>query len=368
MCAAVADRRPQRPPTRGRPDRQLRRPAVTDRPAVRLRCRPWATDGRLSTRCGPRALVPLPPQPDGVPWPTDEWPRAEPPAEVAPALTALLDDVTTDAERYGTTFAVAVVHRGRLLAERYGGELEHWDRPERAGRAHHPAAVVVDGQVDAARRGRHARRPRAGWRSTRPHPCPSGREAATPGRRSRSTTCWPCGTGWRSARCTTTPACPTSSRCCSAPGRPTWPTSRPTARWPTRPTRCSTTRRARRTSSPASSPARSAPASRTSGSCSERLFDLLGMSSAQPRFDDAGTFVGSSYVYATALDFLRFGLLYLRGGVWDGEQVLPEGWVDHGRRIRSYDARRGPLVRRPLVERRRRPRARSGPAATRASR
>ena len=143
--------------------------------------------------------------------------------------------------------------------------------------------------------------------------------------------------GLASARCTTTPACPTSSRCCSATGRPTWPTSPPTARWPTRRARSSTTRRARRTSCPASWPARSAPASRTSGSCASACSTRSACRRPEPRFDDAGTFVGSSYVYATALDYLRFGLLYLRDGVWDGKRLLPEGWVDHGRRIRSYD-------------------------------
>jgi CubicO group peptidase (beta-lactamase class C family) len=61
------------------------------------------------------------------------------------------------------------------------------------------------------------------------------------------------------------------------------------------------------------------------------LFDPIGMRSAKPRFDAAGTFVGSSYVFATALDFARFGLLYLRGGVWDGRRILPAGWVDYAR-------------------------------------
>lgn len=69
----------------------------------------------------------------------------------------------------------------------------------------------------------------------------------------------------------------------------------------------------------------------------DRLFDPIGMSSAEPRFDAAGTFVGSSYVYATARDFARFGLLYLRDGVWDGSRVLPAGWVDEARTLRSVD-------------------------------
>ena len=46
-----------------------------------------------------------------------------------------------------------------------------------------------------------------------------------------------------------------------------------------------------------------------------RLFGTLGMS-ADARFDAAGTFVGSSYVYASARDFARFGTLYLHDGVW----------------------------------------------------
>jgi CubicO group peptidase (beta-lactamase class C family) len=69
----------------------------------------------------------------------------------------------------------------------------------------------------------------------------------------------------------------------------------------------------------------------------QRVFSPIGMTSADPRVDAAGTFIGSSYVYATARDFARFGLLYLRDGVWNGQRLLPEGWVDHGRRQRSVD-------------------------------
>lgn len=62
-----------------------------------------------------------------------------------------------------------------------------------------------------------------------------------------------------------------------------------------------------------------------------RLFEPLGMASATPKFDAAGTFIGSSYCFCTPRDFARFGLLYLRDGIWDGERLLPEGWVDYAR-------------------------------------
>jgi len=62
-----------------------------------------------------------------------------------------------------------------------------------------------------------------------------------------------------------------------------------------------------------------------------RLFGPLGMTSAKPRFDAAGTFIGSSFCAATPRDFARFGLLYLRDGIWDGKRLLPAGWVDYAR-------------------------------------
>lgn len=62
-----------------------------------------------------------------------------------------------------------------------------------------------------------------------------------------------------------------------------------------------------------------------------RLFAPLGIASAVPEFDASGTWIGSSYVHATARDFARFGLLYLRGGVWENQQLLPRDWVDVAR-------------------------------------
>ncbi len=69
----------------------------------------------------------------------------------------------------------------------------------------------------------------------------------------------------------------------------------------------------------------------------DRLFAPVGMHSAIPKFDTSGTFVGSSYVYATARDFARFGELYRNDGVVDGHRVLAEGWRDHARTLVAND-------------------------------
>ncbi len=57
------------------------------------------------------------------------------------------------------------------------------------------------------------------------------------------------------------------------------------------------------------------------------LFAPLGMATAVMEPDAAGNFVASSYVYASARDWARFGQLYLDDGVVAGRRVLPEGWV-----------------------------------------
>jgi len=57
------------------------------------------------------------------------------------------------------------------------------------------------------------------------------------------------------------------------------------------------------------------------------LFDPVGMSSAVLEPDPSGTFVGSSFMLATAQDWARFGQLYLDDGVWEGRRVLPADWV-----------------------------------------
>lgn len=57
------------------------------------------------------------------------------------------------------------------------------------------------------------------------------------------------------------------------------------------------------------------------------LFEPLGMRNTVLEVDAAGNFVGGSSIYASVRDYARFGLLYLRDGVWNGQRILPEGWV-----------------------------------------
>ena len=61
----------------------------------------------------------------------------------------------------------------------------------------------------------------------------------------------------------------------------------------------------------------------------DRLFKPLGFRNPYFEPDMSGTPVGSSYLYATARDYARFGQMYLDDGCVAGERILPEGWVDY---------------------------------------
>ena len=63
----------------------------------------------------------------------------------------------------------------------------------------------------------------------------------------------------------------------------------------------------------------------------ERLFKPLGMTSAVLESDPSGTFLGEGFLYANAHDWARFGELLRLGGVWNGQQLLPPGFVDYMR-------------------------------------
>ena len=62
-----------------------------------------------------------------------------------------------------------------------------------------------------------------------------------------------------------------------------------------------------------------------------RLFEPLGIRNACFEPDMNGTPVGSSYLYVKAMDYARFGQMFLQDGVAGGKRILPEGWVDYTR-------------------------------------
>jgi len=74
------------------------------------------------------------------------------------------------------------------------------------------------------------------------------------------------------------------------------------------------------------------------GGCAEmddflhaRLLDPIGITTERIMPDAQGCWFGGFGMNMTTRDFARFGLLYLRGGEWDGEQILPTSWVDETR-------------------------------------
>ncbi|MEW5853705.1 MAG: serine hydrolase [Myxococcota bacterium] len=75
----------------------------------------------------------------------------------------------------------------------------------------------------------------------------------------------------------------------------------------------------------------------------ETLFDPIGMHSATWEADHAGTYVGSSYVYATPRDLAKFGYLFLNDGCWETRRLLPEGWVGFSTKVNE------PIKKRPLL-------------------
>ena len=73
----------------------------------------------------------------------------------------------------------------------------------------------------------------------------------------------------------------------------------------------------------------------------KHLLDRIGMRNTLLSTDRFGDFILSSQVYTNARDLARFGLLYLRNGLWNGERLLSEEWIDFVRTPAPSTADRG---------------------------
>lgn len=61
----------------------------------------------------------------------------------------------------------------------------------------------------------------------------------------------------------------------------------------------------------------------------DKFFEKIGITDAVFETDPSGELICSSYLYATARDYARFGLLYMNDGIFNNERILPEGWVSY---------------------------------------
>ncbi|MBI2706226.1 MAG: serine hydrolase [Actinobacteria bacterium] len=282
------------------------------------------------------ALVDLPEQATGVPFPTREWPRRQ--AGAPAAATDLVDQLFDEPERFGSTHAVVVVQRGELLAERYGGTIEHLDRePESVeattkllswSMAKSLLHAVVGTLVRDKRLDIDAPAPVAAW-----HADPDDQRGTITVRNLLEMRD---GLDFVEEYTVDGPSDVVEMLFGGAQNDVArFAIGKPLAHEPG-----SVWNYSSGTSNIISRVVGDIVGGGERGMrafLDAELFGPLGVRDVDVRFDDAGTFLASSFVYTTAQNFARFGLLYLRDGVWDGRRILPEGWVDDARRPRSYD-------------------------------
>lgn len=288
-------------------------------------------------------LVPLPAHPGDVAWPTAAWPEG--PAPGGWDLEGWIDELWADPAA-GTTYAVAVAHRGRLVAERHGGALEHWDRPAEAVG---PATRLLSWSV--AKSVLHlAVGLLVGERRLAPGaPAPVGAWGA-PGDPRGATTLEDLlamrdGLDW------VEDYDPASARsdviAMLFGGEGATPVADVAAFAADRPQEAPPGTRYRYSSGTSNIVSGIVAGVVGAGRDYEAwlgaaLLGPLGIGDARLTLDGAGTWVASSYLYLTARDWLRIGELALRDGVWEDRRLLPAGWVDHGRAPRSLDTPAGP--------------------------
>ena len=268
------------------------------------------------------SLVGLPTQPPGVPWPTGEWPQAQPPPEIDQELTALLDATFAEPQPATTvqTNAMVVVHGGRIVAERYAAgvgpdEMQpSWSMAK--GILHAAAGILVrDGRLDVAA----------------PAAVPQWREPGDSRAGITLDSLFHMTSGLRFCEDYVDDQASDVIKMLFRPGADD--TGAFAASFPQDHPPDTAFNYSSGTTNIISAVMRDVVGLNDEylAFLRRELFDRIGMASAEPRFDQSGSWIGSSFCFATPRDFARFGLLYLRDGVWDGARILPESWVDYGR-------------------------------------
>ncbi len=300
----------------------------------------------LFGRASGQELVTYPPQPGSVEWPTDGWAKGELPASASGEVSRLLDEALSGEKTglMGETRAVVIIHRGKLVTEAYrdgfvpSTRQVSWSMAKSITHALTGRAVkqALIGDINAPMPGPWPEgdpRARVTWRQwlemtdgldyhELDAPTIIENDVSLmmygPGRFNVAAyvvqelpllhppgTHWNYSTAglhmvaWALADVIQTGTCTLEGNRAnvggSSPATPCVPREKRFSDW-----------------------------------AQSELFEPIGMD-AVIEFDAAGTFLGGSLVWASARDFAKFGYLHLRGGVWEGEQVLPKGWVDWAR-------------------------------------
>ncbi len=269
--------------------------------------------------------VAYPDQPADVPWPTGEWPDAPLPPEVDPAeVESTLDRAFGELSpsELQATDAVVVVHRGSIVAERYRagfGDATTVHRSWSMAKSFTQALVgilVRDGRLDV-----HA-----------PAPVPEWEDPDDPRHAITTDVLLRMASGLEWLEDYYVPESDTVAMLGGAGqgDMAHFAADKPLEVPPDTRVRYST----------GTSNIVSGIIGRMVGTGDEyeafiedELLTPLGIDLADTHlgWDGAGQLIGGSVFDLTARDFARFGLLYARGGRWDGEQLLPVGWVDYAR-------------------------------------
>jgi CubicO group peptidase (beta-lactamase class C family) len=276
-----------------------------------------------------QALAPLPPHPAGLEWPTQEWAEAPLPADVDRAALdlALTEAFAGEHPDLGETRAVLVVQGGRIVLERYGEgydrntRLISWSMAKSITQALVGAAVLqgrlsIDAPMGSPHWSASDRRAAIPWRTWlnmvdgqdyleigAPSVIENDAAMMLYGQGRADTARWAAslplihdpGAHWNYNSAGSVLISDALSRVIVPDPRSPDDRRRRMRAW-----------------------------------MDQSLFNTIGMHPVV-EFDPQGLYYGSSMVWAVARDFARFGYLYLRNGVWDGQRVLPEGWVDFAR-------------------------------------